>query len=288
MEGQIENSCPVPQGILLVIGGKEEKEDQKDDKRAPETYVSEEILKTFVFLIGKPDATIEIITTGSSDPDEYFSGYQQTFSKMGEFHPIHLHHRTRKEALNDDLQTRIDQADGLFFSGGDQLKLTSIYGGTPFLVALKNKYIQKHFVIAGTSAGAMALSSPMIYAGNDEVQQIAGEVKVTLGLEFLKDVCIDTHFVKRSRFVRLAQVIATNPTCIGFGLEENTAMIVRKGQDMEVIGSGVVTVMEGFNLENVEITSFRKNMHVSLRNLNVHLLGRGDKYTITQVNPPHV
>ena len=127
-------------------------------------------------------------------------------------------------------------ADAIFFAGGDQLLLTSLYGGSPFLTLLKERYIHHKFVIAGTSAGAMALSTPMIYAGNKDVQEVSGEIKVTTGLEFLKDVSVDTHFVQRSRFVRLAQVIATNPGCLGMGIEEDTAVVVRRGVEAEVAG----------------------------------------------------
>src|SRR5213075_3228172 len=108
--------------------------------------------------------------------------------------------------------------------------------------------IQKKIVIGGTSAGAMALSTPMIYSGSNEVQELTGEIKVTTGLEFLKDVSIDTHFVHRGRFVRMAQVIATNPTSIGVGIDEDTAWIVRNGIETEVIGSGIITILEGYIL----------------------------------------
>lgn len=129
----------------------------------------------------------------------------------------------------------------------------------------------------------MAFSSPMIYAGNKEHEQIAGEIKITTGLEFLKDVCIDTHFVDRGRFVRMAQVVVTNPTCIGLGIEEDTALIVTKGNEIDVIGSGTVIVIEGFNIQNSNIMNYEDGECITINNLTVHLLARGSKYKIPKI-----
>jgi len=142
-------------------------------------------------------------------------------------------------------------------------------------------------VIAGTSAGAMAFSTPMIYAGTGEKQQITGEIKITTGLEFLKDVCIDTHFIDRSRFIRMAQVIATNPTTIGVGIEENTAIIVRNGVNAEVIGQSLVTIIEGFSITNSNITDFNDSNKIGIQDMTVHLLPESSVYEIPQTNPAH-
>ena len=163
-----------------------------------------------------------------------------------------------------------------------------MYGGTGFLSDLKQRYINENIVVAGSSAGAMSMSTPMIYAGSKEVEQLGGEIKVTTGLEFLKDVCIDTHFVHRGRFIRMAQVLATNPTSIGIGIDEDTAMVVRNGTDTEVLGSGIITIIEGFNIDYTNIDQAGKKQPVSIRDLRVHLLARGDKYKIPQMNPPHL
>jgi cyanophycinase len=127
----------------------------------------------------------------------------------------------------------------------------------------------------------------MIYAGNDEIQEIGGEVKIALGMEFLKDVCVDTHFTKRGRFVRMAQVIVTNPSSIGVGIGENTAIIVRNGLEAEVIGSGLVIVIDGFHIGRTNVDDFTEKKPVSIRDLRVHILAAGDQYLIPQMNPPH-
>jgi cyanophycinase len=156
------------------------------------------------------------------------------------------------------------------------------------LFELKQRYIYDKLILGGTSAGAMAMSTPMIYAGNKDKQQITGEIKVTTGLEFLKDVCIDTHFVDRGRFVRMAQVIATNPTSVGLGIEEDTAVVVRNGVDCTIIGSGIAIVIEGFTITDSNIVDFGPEERIYIRDLNVKLLSRDCTYQIPQKNPPHL
>ncbi len=279
-------NCPTPQGILLIIGGKEDK-GQKEKEEENEEFIEEEILKTFIELTGKKDPSIGIITTASKVADEQFADYKKVFQAQGLTDIRQIHHESRNEIFDDELLEQARSSDAFFFAGGDQLLLTSIYGGSEFLTLLKERYIAEKIVIAGTSAGAMAMSTPMIYAGNKDVQQIAGEIKITTGLEFLKDVCIDTHFVDRSRFVRMAQVIVTNPSSIGMGIDEDTAIVVRNGVDAEVIGNGMIIIIDGFHILDSNIQEFGEQKVVSMRNLRVHLLGKGEKYLIPQVNPPH-
>jgi cyanophycinase len=278
-----ENSAPVPKGLLVIIGGHEDKgQDPEEGESNPG-----EILETFVKLIEKDDPVVEVISTASSEGDESFEDYRKAFEKLNVKRVGHIHHNVRKEVLKDDLEERINNADAFFFTGGDQLLLTALYGGSDFLTQLKERYINEKIVIAGTSAGAMALSTPMIYAGNKEKQLITGEIKITTGLEFLKDVCIDTHFIDRSRFIRMAQVLASNPTSIGIGIEENTAIIVREGVRAEVIGKAVVTIIEGFSITTSNVTEFSEDRPISIQDLNVHLLSAGSFYEIPQTNPPH-
>lgn len=289
MDIDLSNPCPVPNGILVVVGGHENKGEEPDDNAKDNSCKPLEILRTFIELTGKKEPHIEVITSASSEGDESFKDYQKAFGQIGVKHTGHIHHECRADALKDkDALERVKKADAVYLSGGDQLKLTSIYGGTSILFTLKERYIYHQLIIGGTSAGAMAMSTPMIFAGNKDVQQIAGEIRITTGLEFLKDVCIDTHFVDRGRFVRMAQVIATNPTCIGMGIEEDTAMIVRNGLDAEIIGSGIVIVIEGFGITDSNITAFGSKDRIFLHNLNVSLLSAGAKYTIPRNNPPHI
>ncbi|MGZ3880688.1 MAG: cyanophycinase [Flavisolibacter sp.] len=283
-----ENHCPVPQGTLVVIGGKENKgEDAPENKKKPADFIKLEVLQAFKDATHKREPLVEVVTTASSEEAESFLDYQRVFEKIGITNIGHIHHNSREEVLNDPMLERLKNADAVFFSGGDQLKLTGLYGGTQFLTFLKLRYINETIAIGGTSAGAMALSTPMIYAGSEEVQELGGEIKLTTGLEFVKDVCIDTHFVHRGRFVRMAQVVVTNPTCIGIGIEEDTAIIVKDGVKMQVVGTGLVIVIEGFEIKSSSIKDFSEDKPVTARDLKVHLLADGDTYLILQVNPPH-
>lgn len=283
-----ENHCPIPAGTLVIIGGKENRgENGPENKKKPANFIKLEVLQAFKDATHKKDPVVEVVTTASSEGSEAFEDYRKAFEEIGITNLGHLHHTSRKEILDDPILDRVKNADAFFFSGGDQLKLTGIYGGTQFLTELKQRYINDQIVIAGTSAGAMAMSTPMIYAGNEEVQELGGEIKLTTGLEFLKDVCIDTHFVHRGRFVRMAQVIITNPTSIGIGLEEDTAIVVRNGLDAEIVGTGLAIVIEGFQIKESSIGNFTESKPVTARDLTVHLLSSGDKYHIPQLNPPH-
>jgi cyanophycinase len=283
-----QNHSPVPSGILVVIGGKENKgENEPQNKKRPSDFIKLEVLQSFKDATHKKDPLVEVITTASSEGAESFSDYVKVFEKVGITRVDHIHHNTRKEILEDPLTERIKNADAFFFSGGDQLLLTGIYGGTSFLSQLKERYINDPIVIGGTSAGAMALSTPMIYAGNEEVQELGGQIKVTMGLEFMKDVCIDTHFVNRGRFIRMSQVIVSNPTSIGIGIEEDTCITVQNGRQMQVVGTGLVVIIEGFDIEEANLKSFAQDKPVTARNIKVHLLADGDRYEVPQINPPH-
>ncbi|MDB5251582.1 MAG: hypothetical protein JWP27_751 [Flaviaesturariibacter sp.] len=273
-----------------MIGGAENKgASESDKKETPSDFERFEILKAFIKLTGQDDPVVEVITSASSEGKESFEDYRKAFEELNVSGVGHIHHNSRQDAMEDNtLRERVKRADGIFFAGGDQLKYTSIYGGSDFLTQLKERYIHEKIVIAGTSAGAMAMSTPMIYAGNDEVQELGGMIKVTTGLEFLKDVCIDTHFVHRGRVVRMAQVIVTNPNCVGIGIEEDTAMIVRNGLDGEIIGTGTVIILEGFGITEASIEDFTSKKPITIRDLKMHILSSGDRYTIPQRNPPHV
>jgi cyanophycinase len=279
------NNCPVPKGILVLIGGAEDKGDKQPDQKDPAEGVKQEVLECFIKLINKKNPHIEVVTSGGEkDPDGTFLEYKKVFNELGAGTINQIHHAQRGDVKFTELEPRLRACDGIFMAGGDQLKLTSIYGGTQFLTLLKQRYIHEKIVIAGTSAGAMAMSTPMIFAGTGRDEMINGNVKITTGLEFIRDVCVDTHFVDRGRFVRMAQVIATNPTCIGLGVEEDTALVIKNGRDGEVIGSGVVIILNG---QDTYETNIPKNQLLTLRGLQVHILSKGALYSFPEMNPPH-
>jgi cyanophycinase len=272
--------CPVPTGKLLLIGGAE-------DKTAKINEAHKSVLTEFVKLCGK-NPTIEIITTaGSESVGETYREYSECFLELGAKATGHIHHQTRPSPDAGEMR-RFADAQGVFFSGGDQLKLTAVYGGTEIMVLLKERYIGGGLVISGTSAGAMAMSTPMIFEGNGEKEMVAAGVKVTTGFEFLKDVCVDTHFVHRGRFVRMAQVIATNPACIGIGIEEDTAILVTGGIKARVVGSGVVIIIDGRESSGSNITSYDNDKRITIRDLKTSILSKDEEFEIPVSNPSHL
>jgi cyanophycinase len=267
------NDCPTPNGILMIIGGGKDRET---------------VLQEFVKLIPVENPIIEVITTaGSEDVSGTFQEYKEILDKLLPCQVNQIHHDTREEIIDHEVEERANAAHAIFFAGGDQLKLTSIYGGTGFLFLLKHRYIYEGLLVGGTSAGAMVLSTPMIFAGTGADELIAGEVKITTGFEFLKDICIDTHFVERGRVVRLAQVIATNLSTTGIGIEEDTAIIVRNGTEAKVCGPGVILLIDGKKSYGNNVTDFDSKKSISIRKLKLSILSDGDEFNFHQMNPPH-
>ena len=186
--------------------------------------------------------------------------------------------RNRQDALKDEYLERIRHCDAVMFSGGNQLRLSATFGGTDFLDILLRRYQNENFVVAGTSAGAMAMSNTMIYEGNATQAHLKGEVKITTGLGFIDDVIVDSHFEKRGRFGRLAQAVATNPQCIGIGLGEDTGMLILEGDKMEAIGSGLVIIIDGHEIGHSNIADIPDGNPISIENLKVHFCEKGNGY----------
>ncbi len=276
---------PAPAGKLVVIGGHENKNGRPETEMQKEGNDPLEVLESVMLLSGKSSPVMEVITTASGEPEESFSDYLKIFNRLGAADVGQIFHQDRGEVLLDDLTERIGRADVLFFTGGDQLKLTSIYGGTKLLSQIKERYVKEPIVIAGTSAGAMAFSTPMIISGNKDNQQLVGAVRITTGFSLLKNICVDTHFVDRSRFVRMSQVIATNPCCIGIGIEEDTALVVEHGKAIRVIGSGVVIIIDGFHTKSSNVTEYDSGKCISISDLNVSILKDGSVWEIPALEP---
>ncbi len=285
------SECPLPKGVLIAIGGKENKgqgPEQNSNQENNENFILLGILDCFKAEIKKDNPLIAIIPTASSVPEESAQDYLQAFKKLGLTNVQVIDIRCREDAGKEEYIKLAEQADGIMFTGGDQLRLTAIFGGTEFLNILKYRYTYDTITIAGTSAGAMAMSTPMIYEGPTEGGGfLKGEVRITTGLELLKDVAIDTHFIARGRIVRMTQAIATNPGCIGIGLEEDTGIIVRDGRNLEVIGSGLIVIVDGHLSTETNVHVVDTGVPVTMRNLIVHMLGAGDRYEINIADSYH-
>ena len=274
-----------PKGKLIAIGGAEDKGtnlETGDIYRNNLNCFELGILRRVVEEAGGPSARIEIITTASMIPYEVGENYLNAFGKIGCTNVDVMHIRNRQDTAKKDFLERISNCDAVMFSGGNQLRLSATDGGTEFLRIMKQRYLEESFLIAGTSAGAMAMSNTMIYEGNATRAHLKGEVKITTGLGFISSLIIDSHFEKRGRFGRLTQAVAGNPGCIGIGLGEDTGMLITDGNKMEAIGSGLVVIIDGHDIIHSNFADIPDGNPVSIENLKVHFCEKGNGYMIRE------
>lgn len=276
----------IPKGKLISIGGNEDKGTEPEPNYLQKNnlnFFELQILNRIMQEAGGNAATIEVITSASSIPEEVGQNYLDAFGKLGCKHIRVMDIRNREDAQKPEMIERIRNCNGVMFSGGNQLRLSSIFGGTDFLEVLMDRYIHESgFVVAGTSAGAMAMSNTMIYQGSSSEALLKGEVKITTGLGFMKNVIIDSHFVKRGRFGRLTQAVAANPGCIGIGLGEDTGVLVTEGRYMEAVGSGLIIIIDGHNIRHTNIADLKEGSPISIENLIVHVMAKGNFYDIKE------
>ncbi|MBP6732898.1 MAG: cyanophycinase [Chitinophagales bacterium] len=271
----------IPTGKLIAIGGAEDKGTDKDlflVHKNNVNYAELGVLKRIVSEAGGKNALIEVVTTASSIPGEVWRNYNNAFTKLGCTNVGHMRIRKTKDAENEEILARLQACDAIMFSGGNQSKITSVFEGTEFFKRLKHRYHTEKFVIAGTSAGAMAMSHVMISDGNAAYSLLKGEVKNAVGLGFVERVIIDSHVNKRGRFTRLAQMVALHPSKIGIGLGEDTGVIITNEDELEVIGSGGVMIVDGTTLKHNNIHHVNNGSSISLEGLTVHILEHGNRY----------
>ena len=275
-----------PKGKLFAIGGAEDKGTDLETgviHRNNLNFFELGILRRIVAEVGSTDKRIEVITTATSIPKEVGENYKDAFAKVGYENLGLISVRDRSETNNPDYLKRLSIADAVMFTGGNQLRLTSIYGGTDFLKILHQRYLtDEGFMIAGTSAGAMAMSNTMIYEGNSSLAHMKGAVKITTGLGFISTVIFDSHFDKRGRFGRLAQAVSANPSCIGVGLGEDTGVLVTEGNKLEAVGSGPVIIIDGHNVGHSNIADLPEGTPFSIEGLQVHFMAHGNHFNLDQ------
>ncbi|HMU47112.1 MAG TPA: cyanophycinase [Chitinophagaceae bacterium] len=274
-----------PKGKLIAIGGAEDKGTDLETgeiHRNNLNFFELGILRRLVEEAGGVSARIEIITTASTIPYEVGENYLNAFGKIGCTNVDVMHIRNRQDTMQKEYLDRISTCDAVMFSGGNQLRLSVTDGGTEFLAIMKKRYLEENLLIAGTSAGAMAMGKTMIYEGNAARAHLKGEVKITTGLGFIDSVIIDSHFDKRGRFGRLAQTVASNPSCIGIGLGEDTGMLITEGNKMEAIGSGLVVIVDGHDILHSNIADIPDGNPISIENLKVHFCEKGNGYLVSE------
>jgi cyanophycinase len=260
-------------GWIIPIGGAENKE---NDRR---------ILERFVHCSGGRDADIVVIPTASR-LHETGARYQRLFEDLGAAHVAVMDFDTRRDCQEPSRLERLEQATGIFFTGGNQLRLTTLLGGTPVakLVRLRNA---AGVAVGGTSAGASFLSEHMIAFGDEGSAVISGSVRLAPGLGLTNRFVIDQHFRQRDRLGRLLTALAYNPFAIGIGLDEDTAAFIGPDETVEVAGSGGVTVVDAADVSYSSMDSVTEGEPVCMLGLKLHILVAGATFNMhTRVASP--
>ncbi len=254
-------------GHVIAIGGAEDKTSDL------------EILSRVFALAPEDNKTVAVIATASSIPDEVLPAYDRAFRRLGATDVHGLEVRDRAQANEVEITQLVGDVGIVFFTGGDQLRLTHILGGSPLLEAVREAY-KCGAVVAGTSAGAVALSATMIYNGAAADALRKDAVKMTLGLGFVEGLLIDSHFLERGRFTRLMEAGATNPEHLGVGLGEDAAVIVHSNRTLEAVGPGHVIIVDNRNLVSSNITEIKTGDPVAVEHVIMHALISGHGYDI--------
>lgn len=265
----------IPKGILIPIGGAEDRLDSKD------------ILFRMIAETGKKNPQICLVTLATNLPEKMAEVYKKAFKALEITKITVIHYTGRPEADAEKNMKKIKDCDLLMFCGGQQLKLSTLMGGTALLDLIKQRYEDEgKFVIAGTSAGAAAMSSTMIISGSSEDALIKGSLELTNGLDLINNVSIDTHFTQRGRIGRLIETVTCNPGILGLGLGEDTCVVINKGL-MEVVGSGLVTIVDGNDILYTDLTEIKDGCPMTVEGIKVHILGPGKKFIIEERKLKH-
>ena len=267
-------------GHLLVIGGAEDK------------YNERRILRKFLELMGKDggETTILIVPVASDFPEFASDIYVQAFRRLGVANPRVLRATSRQDVFDADVDALFDGVDGIFITGGDQMRLVSVLGGTKFSQALRQKVAETNVVLAGTSAGAAGMSATMIVRGDSAAHPHKDSVRLSPGLGFLKNIIIDQHFTERGRISRLITAVSYNPYNLGIGIDENTAIILDNEGILEVFGAGSATIVDGSQISYNEIAEVSDYESFSVCGVQLHVLGNGliyDYFGRTPIQPPN-
>ncbi|QJX47023.1 cyanophycinase [Hymenobacter taeanensis] len=259
------HSSVLPLGTLVALGGGD------DDA----------MLALLCDLLPSSDTPVEIITVASRDASRAAGAYEKALRDLGcrnaRHLPINEHYRADAPAA----LRRIRRAGLVFFSGGDQERITDFLHNTEFLQVLRERYQQDAtFIVAGTSAGAAALPDSMLVEGYGWRAVRKGGIETKAGLGLLPRLLIDQHFIERGRFGRLAHALTAHSMCLGLGLSEETGVIIRGGQEVEVFGDGVVVMIDGCHTKGSNLGQIGRGEPISVQNLRVNLLVAGQRLNL--------
>lgn len=260
-----------PKGLLFVIGGGEDKEGDCT------------ILAEFVRMAGGDKSRIVVMTAATDLPEELGAEYSRVFRRLGARSAKVVDVSAREDASNPKSLAALAQATGVFFTGGDQLHVTSLIGGSEMDLLLHELY-KKGVVIAGTSAGAAMMSGSMFVRGPAEENPRLENLQLGPGAEFLMGAIIDTHFSQRGRHGRLISAVAHYPHALGIGIDEDTALVAKDGI-FEVIGRGAVTVIDAGELTYTNVPDLREDEGLALYNIKMHILTAGHRFNMHERQP---
>ena len=259
------------QGSLIIIGGHE-------DKKGERRILKEVRART-------KRSTLVVATVATAHPEEVWQEYREVFRSLGVRSLSHLHIETRDDAFSEDKLKALQGAGAVFFTGGDQLRITSRIGGAPICERIREIFARGG-TIAGTSAGASVMSETMLVSGAGSASYRVGQdLFMAPGLGLMRDAIIDQHFAERGRLGRLLGAVAQNPRLLGIGIDEDTAIVVDRKRRCEVLGSGAVYIVDGREVTCTNISEEHTDGTMSIFDVRLHVLSQGDGFDIATHRP---
>ncbi len=277
-----------PKGKLIIIGGHEDKGTSGESltvakREGTHPHPHFEILSSLISKIPRAHHLIEIIATASEIPEQMEEMYSMAYKNAGFTQVRFMRIESEDEANCEAYITRIEYCHAVFFTGGNQLKLVKTINDSLVLKVIMKKYFSDpHFIVAGTSAGAMAMPKTIIEGGIIREALLKDDIKIGNGFGFIADAIVDTHFIKRGRFARLAHAVALNPTLLGIGLGEDTALTISNGNEAICYGSGMAIIIEGNEINKTNIDQVDNFTPITIENLKVHILAEGSIFLIKE------
>ncbi|HSH83324.1 MAG TPA: cyanophycinase [Herpetosiphonaceae bacterium] len=259
-----------PAGTLIIIGGHEDKQSER------------EILKAVAERVA--GGKLVIATVATSLPEETAEEYVKVFQELGVKQIDVLDIRNRAQAYDPASVDKLEEAAAIFFTGGDQLRITAHLGDSQVYTRLQEIYLAGGTII-GTSAGASVMSETMMVSGAQDQSHMIGDLTMAPGFGFLKGVIVDQHFAERGRIGRLIAAVAHNPRNIGIGIDENTAIMVDQDKCVTVIGEGAIYVVDGTGISDTNLAEGSQNEVLSCFDIRLHVLKAGQQYDLNQRRP---
>jgi cyanophycinase len=258
-------------GRLIIVGGHEDKEDDQI------------ILKEIAADV-KDGTHLSLVTVATEEPEEMAKQYTALFKELGVEKVDAVDVRRREDGHNPAIVERVKQASVIFFTGGDQLRITSQIGDTPLFTCMQSRY-QEGATIAGTSAGAAVMPTTMLISGAGDSSSHISALGMAPGLAFIDGVVIDSHFAERGRMGRLLGAVAQNPANLGLGIDEDTAIVVERGKHFRVLGSGAVYVVDGTSMTYSSLSEEQPEGVLTIHDVKIHVLGEGELFDLVERRP---